>query len=350
MEIKQNTLYLTTEGSYVSRDHLNLKVEVEKELKLTVPVHHLESVCVFGRCSFSSYALQLCWEHGVAVNYFSESGFLIGRWEGVPNSSVVLRRAQYRAADRAAASASVARQCVVGKLQNSRQSLMRSARETDVEQERSRLQKCAEEISTLLRRLEHPLTDNGEETELDRIRGYEGQGANLYFNAFDLHLRQQRSDFAFVKRTRRPPLDSINCLLSFIYALLRNDCIAALTATGLDPFVGYLHAERPNRPALALDMMEEFRPWLADRLAITLINRKQIAPDDFIQREGGAVEFTKAGRKAVITAYQARKQETLTHPLLGQEFRIGQLMLAQARILARHLRGDIPHYLPAVFR
>jgi CRISP-associated protein Cas1 len=132
--------------------------------------------------------------------------------------------------------------------------------------------------------------------------------------------------------------------------MVRNDCIAALTATGLDPFVGYLHAERPNRPALALDMMEEFRPWLADRLAITLINRRQITPDDFIRREGGAVEFTKAGRKAVITAYQARKQETVTHPLLNQEFRIGQLMLAQARILARHLRGDIPHYLPAVFR
>jgi CRISP-associated protein Cas1 len=350
MEIKQNTLYLTVEGGYVSRDHLNLKVEVEREVKLNVPIHHLESVCIFGRCSFSPQALQLCWERGVAVNYFSETGFLMGRWEGVPNSSVVLRRAQYRAADDLSAAASIARQCVAGKLQNSRQSLMRSARESGDESERERLQQRAEEISTLLRRLEHPLSENGYETELDRIRGYEGQGANLYLSVFDLHLRQQRADFAFTKRTRRPPLDPINCLLSFIYAMVRNDCIAALTATGLDPFVGYLHAERPNRPALALDMMEEFRPWLADRLAITLVNRRQIAPDDFIQREGGAVEFTKAGRKAVITAYQARKQETVTHPLLNQEFRIGQLMLAQARILARHLRGDIPHYLPAVFR
>src|SRR5262249_39642880 len=159
-----------------------------------------------------------------------------------------------------------------------------------------------------------------------------------------------RADFAFAKRSRRPPLDLINCLLSFIYALLRNDCIAALTATGLDPFVGYLHASRPNRPALALDLMEEFRRWLADPLGITLIKRRQVTSDDFVQREGGAVEFTKAGRKAVITAYQARKQETITHPLLNQEFRSGQLMLAQSRILARHLRGDIPHYLPAVFR
>src|SRR5262249_36573322 len=176
------------------------------------------------------------------------------------------------------------------------------------------------------------------------------QAANLYFNVFDLHLRQQRADFAFGKRSRRPPLDLINCLLSFIYALLRHDCIAALTATGLDPFVGYLHAERPNRPALALDLLVEFRPWLAERLAIKLINRRQITLDDFVRREGGAVEFTNAGRKAVITAYQARKQETITHPLLNQEFRIGQLMLAQSRILARHLRGDIPHYLPAVYR
>jgi CRISPR-associated protein Cas1 len=349
MEIKQNTLYLTVDGGYVSRDHLNLKVEVEKELKLTVPVHHLESVCVFGRCSFSPQALQLCWECGVGVNFFSETGFLLGRWEGVPNSSVGLRRAQYRAADSAAASASIARQCVAGKLQNSRQSLMRSARETDSETERERLQRCAEELAILLRRLEHPLADNGDgESELDRIRGYEGQGASLYYNVFDLHLRQQRADFAFVKRSRRPPLDSINCLLSFLYALVRHDCIAGLTATGLDPFVGYLHAERPNRPALALDLMEEFRPWLADRMAITLINRKQISPDDFVYRDGGAVEFTKNGRKAVITAYQTRKQETITHPLLNQEFRIGQLMLVQSRILARYLRGDIPHYLPFV--
>src|SRR5262249_808204 len=184
-----------------------------------------------------------------------------------------------------------------GKLHNSRHGLMRSARETGDESERERFQRCAEEISTLLRRLEHPLTNNneganGDEPELDRIRGYEGQAANLYFNVFDLHLRQQRADFAFGKRSARPPLDLINCLLSFIYALLRHDCIAALTATGLDPFVGYLHAERPNRPALALDLMEEFRPWLAERLAITLINRRQITLDDFVRREGGAVEFT----------------------------------------------------------
>jgi CRISP-associated protein Cas1 len=354
MEIKQNTLYLTVAGAYVARDHLNLRVEVERELKLAVPIHHLESVCVFGQAMFSPAALQLCWEHGVAVNYFSEHGYLLGRWEGVPSTSVTLRRAQHRRADDGRAAALVARQVVAGKLQNARQSLLRSARESQSEEEAGRLQRCATELSRLLNRLARALDEppEGEQSAdaVDRIRGYEGQAAALYFEVFALQLKQQRETFGFRKRTRRPPRDRINCLLSFLYALLRHDCIAALTATGLDPFVGYLHADRPNRPGLALDLMEEFRPLIADRLAITLINRRQIAPDDFNEREGGAVEFTIAGRKAVIAAYQARKQETVRHPLLDQEFRVGQLMLAQARILARHLRGDLPEYLPCVLR
>jgi CRISPR-associated protein Cas1 len=349
MEIKQNTLYLTTPKTYVSRDHLNLKVEVEKETKLSVPIHHLESVCAFGQITFSSPALQLCWEQGVPVNYFSENGYLIGRWEGVPNTSVVLRRTQYRAADDPPRVAAIARQCVAGKLQNSRQSLLRSARESDAPEESARLQECATEIAHLLGAMQHAI-NRGEAHTLDQIRGYEGQASSLYFEVFSLHLRQQREDFAFTTRSRRPARDAINCLLSYLYALLRHDCIAALTATGLDAFVGYLHAERPARPGLALDLMEEFRPLLADRLAITLVNRRQISLDDFVTREGGAVEFTASGRKAVIAAYQTRKQETVRHPLLEQEFRIGQLMLVQARILARHLRGDLPEYLPCVLR
>jgi CRISPR-associated protein Cas1 len=349
MEFKQNTLYLTTPNTYISRDHLNLRVEVDHEVKLSVPIHHLESVCIFGQVALSPPALQLCWEHGVSVNYFSENGYLIGRWEGVPNTSVTLRRAQYRAADNPAAAAAIARQCVAGKLQNSRQSLLRSARESSSPEESARLQECAAEIAQLLGTIQYAY-NRGEALTVDQIRGYEGQGANLYFEVFDLHLRQQREDFTFRGRSRRPARDAINCLLSFVYALLRHDSIAALTATGLDPFVGYLHADRPNRPGLALDLMEEFRPLLADRLAITLINRRQITRDDFVEREGGAVEFTPAGRKAVIKAYQMRKQETVRHPLLDQEYCIGQLLLVQARILARHLRGDLADYLPCVLR
>jgi len=378
MEIKQNTLYLTTQNSYVSRDHLTLRIEVERELKLAVPIHHLESVCVFGQSVISPAALELCWEHGVGVNYFSENGYFVGRWEGVANTSVMLRRAQYRAADNPKVTALIARQFVAGKLQNSRQSLLRSARETESPEEEKELRGAAGEIARLLQRLrDYDFADpdlseppalaggpinraNGSSGErntapqsvnhVDHIRGYEGQGANLYFRVFQLHLRQQRLDFAFTRRTRRPALDAMNCLLSFLYALVRHDCIAALTATGLDPFVGYLHADRPARPGLALDLMEEFRPLIADRLAITLVNRKQIEIKDFAAREGGAFELKKDSRKAVIAAYQTRKQEVITHPIIGQEFRVGQLMLAQARILARHLRGDIPEYLPCVLR
>lgn len=343
-EIKQNTLFLTTSGNYINRDHLTLRIEFEKVLKLAVPIHHIESICSFGNNMFSPQALQLCWENGVAVNCFSENGYFYGRWEGVPNTSVVLRRTQYRKADDAEFCVTLAKHFIKGKITNSRQSLMRSSRETDSEDEKKELQARADELSVVMRWLER------EAETLDVIRGYEGQAANIYFGAFNLHLRHQREDFYFPKRSRRPPLDLINCLLSYLYALVRHDCISALTATGLDPFVGYLHTERPNRPSLSLDLMEEFRPVLADRLAITLINRKQIDAKDFAIREGGAVEFTKEGRKKVIAAYQTRKQDTLTHPLLQQEFRYGQLYLVQARILARFLRGDIPEYYPFILK
>jgi len=343
MEIKQNTLYLTTPGLYVSRDHLTLQVEQEREVKLVIPIHHLESLCIFGPISISPPALELCWENGISVNYFSEFGYFLGRWEGVPNTSVLLRREQYRIADNKEKIATIAKQCVAGKIQNCRQSLLRSARETASYEEKEKLQACAEDLAGILRRLEVC-------NDIDQIRGHEGQAANFYFGVFDLHLRQQREDFQFKVRSRRPPKDAINCLLSYLYALILHDSIAALTATGLDPFVGYLHADRPNRPGLALDLMEEFRPLLADRLAITMINRRQIGNADFLFREGGAVELSSGARKDLLAAYQTRKQDTITHPLLDQEFRIGQLFLAQARIFARHLRGDIPQYLPCILK
>ena len=185
------------------------------------------------------------------------------------------------------------------------------------------------------------------EGALDALRGAKGwPGSNT--SASSVFSETAARDFSPSSRSRRPPRDRINCLLSFLYALVRHDCIAALTTAGLDPFVGFLHAERPNRPALALDLMEEFRAWMADRLAITLINRRQIGPEHFREREGGAVEFTDAGRRLVITAYQERKKETMQHPLLEQNLRIGQMPFVQARMLARHLRGDLQEYLPLV--
>jgi len=357
-DIQQNTLYLTTPATYVARDHLTLQVEVpvfpenlpaaERTRdratdwrKLSIPIHHLESICVFGPSTISPPALDLCWEHGVAVNYLSEFGYLQARMTGVADTSVTLRRSQFRAADDPAKCAAIARQIVAGKIQNSRNSLLRAARENECGAEQDRLGAVIEAMARQIRGL-------ASATELDAIRGAEGLASNQYFSVFTLMLKQQRELFSFQNRSRRPPRDRINCLLSFLYALVRHDCIAALTAAGLDPFVGYLHVDRPNRPSLALDLMEEFRPWLADRLAITLINRQQIGPAHFREREGGAVEFTDAGRKLVITAYQQRKQETLNHPLLEQNLRTAQLPFVQSRILARHLRADISEYLPFV--
>ncbi len=359
MDLQQNTLYLTTPGSYVARDHLTLQVEVPvyppglppeernrqsatDTRKLSIPIHHLESVCVFGASSISPPAMDLCWEHGVAINFLSENGYLQARVTGVADTSVTLRRAQFRVADDPVRAAAIARQIVAGKIQNSRNSLLRGGRETNDTAEQSQLTDAAD---ALARQLSDLAKTN---PPLDQLRGVEGMAAQTYFSVFGLLLKQQRDDFAFTTRSRRPPRDRINCMVSFLYALVRHDCIAALTSIGLDPFVGFLHADRPNRPSLALDLMEEFRPWLADRLTITLINRQQIQPDHFVLREGGAVEFTDTGRKLVIKAYQERKQESLNHPLLDQNLRIAQLPFVQARILARYLRADLSEYLPLV--
>lgn len=363
-EIIQNTLYLTTHGTFVNRDHLTLQVEVpvyppdlppnertrDKAAdwrKVSIPIHHLESLCAFGPVTVTPPALDLCWEHGVAVHFLSESGYLQARLTGVADTSVTLRRAQFRAADDSRKCAGIARAIIAGKLQNARNSLLRGARESEIPNLKSEIDSAADALARQIQALARfEISDS--KSQMDELRGAEGLGAQTYFAVFALLLKQQRDKFSFSTRSRRPPRDRINCLLSFLYALVRHDCIAALTATGLDPFVGFLHAERPNRPALALDLMEEFRPWLADRLAVTLINRKQVGPEHFREREGGAVEFTDSGRKLVIQAYQARKQETLQHPLLDQQLRIGQLPFIQARILARHLRGDVADYIPLV--
>lgn len=361
-EIQQNTLYLLTSGSYVARDHLTLRVEVPvypesmpmsqrtretavETRKLSIPIHHLESICFFGPSTVTPGALDLCWENGVAVNFLSEHGHFQARMTGVADTSVTLRRAQFRAADDPVRCAAIARQIVAGKIQNARNSLLRASRETDDGGGLNQLQRVIDALANQINLLAELDVASA---SLDALRGSEGLAAQQYFSVFSFALKQQRPIFQFTNRSRRPPRDRINCLLSFLYALLRHDCVAALTAAGLDPFVGFLHTDRPNRPSLALDLMEEFRPWLADRLAITLINRQQISASDFVERAGGVVEFTEAGRKLVIRAYQERKQDSLTHPLLEQNLRLAQMPFIQARILARHLREDLPEYLPLV--
>ncbi len=351
MAVIQNTLYLTTPGTVVLRKHLTLRIEIEKETRLTVPIHHLESICVFGQAVLTPPAMALCWAHQVAVHYHTENGYLLAQVLGSGDTRYLLRRAQYAAADSPQDASRIARQFVAGKLQNARSNLLRSGREVDSDSDRTKLAKAVDELAWLIRLLGDVslvAPECGLREALDPIRGLEGLGAKVYFSVFRYMLKQQREDFRFVTRTRRPPRDRINCLLSFIYALVRHDCLAALTTAGLDSYVGWLHATRAGRPACALDLMEEFRPCLAERLAVTLINRRQIESKHFREREGGAVELTDRGRKEIIQAWQQRKQTEVKHPLFKQHIRIGQVFSIQARLLARTLRGDVLDYIPFI--
>lgn len=339
----QNTLYLLTPGLSVHRDGLALRIEHDRQLKLSLPVHNLESVFVFGADIYLSPAvLRLCWEKGAAVCFFTDWGRLEARVEGVPQGSVMLRRAQHRAADALAAAAPLARAFVAGKLHNTRWLLARSARDAAAPDDADALRIVGDQLAALLRELGRT-PDN-----LDAIRGLEGRAAALHFETFGRHLKPAlRESFPFDGRNRRPPRDALNGLLSFLYALLRHDCTSALTAVGLDPFVGFLHADRAGRESLALDLMEEFRPW-AERLALTLVNRGELKPGQFVVRDGGAVELTEPGRKLLVAAYQQRKAEEIAHPLFREKVRYAQLPLIQARLLARALR-DRTDYEPHLF-
>jgi CRISPR-associated protein Cas1 len=343
MEVQLNTLYVMTRGASVRCDHLTLQVFVDKQKKLTVPIHHLESVALFGNVFASPGMLRLCAEHGVAVSFLSESGRLLSRVDAPGSGNVLLRRTQFRWADLEERRAEVARAVVGGKLHNCRNLLLRAGREAQGDEDQKPLQHAAERIADTIRAL--PAAN-----DTDAIRGHEGDGARQYFGAFTNMVRQSREVFRLENRSRRPPLDPINALLSFTYSLLLQDCVAALGAAGLDPSVGYLHVDRPGRPGLALDLMEEFRPLIADRLALALVNRQQVKPDGFTRREGGAVYMDEVTRRTVITAYQQRKREQVTHPYLEQKVAIGRLPFLQARVLARHLRGDLPAYVPCILK
>ena len=339
----QNVLYLLTPGLSLRREGLALRIEHEKKLKLSLPTHNVESVFVFGADIYvSPSAMRLCWEHGASVCFFTDWGRLEARVEGIPQGSMMLRRAQHIAASTPGRSASFARAFVAGKLHNVRWLLSRSARDAASEEDRELLKNAAQAHARLLKDLEQTSDDH------NVIRGIEGRAAALHFEVFARHLRPSiRADFPFEGRNRRPPRDAVNAVLSFLYALLRNDCVSALTATGLDPFVGYLHSDRAGRESLALDLMEEFRPW-AERLGITLLNRGELKPTDFKYRDGGAVELGEATRKVMVSAFQKRKQEEVTHPLFEEKVRHGQLVFIQARLLARALRSEV-RYEPHVF-
>jgi len=343
MDIILNTLYLMTEGAYLHRDGTALKVEIEKIERLRVPIHHLESVVAMEQVMVSPSAMGLLAEHGVSLTYLGYSGRLLARVDAPVSGNVLLRRKQFRVADDASKCLALSKSFVAGKIQNARNLLMRSARDVSEAVDAKVLEDASKDLADSIRSLEKA-------TDLDELRGYEGSSAKNYFGVFSNLVRQQREDFIMVGRNRRPPKDPVNALLSFCYAILLHDCVAALTSAGLDPNVGFLHGDRSGKPSLALDLMEEFRTLLADRLVLSLINRKQVGPKGFSKREGGCVEMDADTRKAVVTAWQERKKEEIVHPLLEQKCRIGQLPFLQAKLLARVIRGDDSVYIPCVLR
>lgn len=334
-----NTLYITSQESYLAKDGECVAVHHGGTVKAKIPVHTLGGLVLFGQVSCSPFLLGHCAENNVGVSWLTENGRFLASMHGPVHGNVLLRREQYRKADDLEFSASIARAFTIGKVSNCRTLLQRAARERP----EARLEAACVALSDCLRRL-------GKELPLDVVRGVEGEAASLYFGVFDLLISNSEPAFSFTGRNRRPPLDAVNCLLSFFYTLLAHDIRSALETVGLDPAVGFLHRDRPGRPSLALDMMEEFRPYLADRLTCTLINRGQVKAKGFKKMESGAVIMDDATRKEVILAWQERKQEEILHPFLQKKITVGLLWHMQARLLARYIRGDMDAYPPFVIR
>jgi CRISPR-associated protein Cas1 len=341
-EIRQNILYVTIQGLYLHHELEVLKVKQGPDTLLKIPLHHLQGITIFGVSTISPSLLRKCLEADVFVSYLSERGRFLGRLEGSRSGNVLLRIAQIKRALNEAETLDIARAFVAGKIQNSRSNVLRSARDSDQEEHAEELRRVAEKLRASVAKI--PRAES-----LEQLRGFEGDSAKAYFSVFDHCIRQQKEMFQFTKRMRRPPRSRINALLSFVYALLTNECIAACQAVGLDPYVGYLHDERPGRPSLALDLVEEFRSY-GDRLVLTMINRLQIQPADIIERTGGTYQLTDDARKEFLKAYQERKQEEIQHPVLDTRCRIGELPFLQARLLARRIRGDLESYPPYLWK
>lgn len=338
-----NTLYVTLPDSHLRLDNDTLRLQVGDETRLRVPLHHLGAVVCFGPVSVSVPLMHRLADEGAALVLLDANGRFKARLEGATSGNVLLRRANHATSQDDGFALRLGRRIVAGKLRNQRQVLLRGARDAKDETDRRSLTRAAQNLAASQRALPAAAT-------LDAVRGVEGEAARGYFAALNHLVRPDlRGQFSMDGRSRRPPRDRMNALLSFLYSMWMNDCRSACEAAGLDPQVGYLHVLRPGRAALALDLMEEFRA-LADRLALTLINRGQLGATDFAMREGGAVLLEATGRKTVLVAYQERKQEEVTHPLLERSVPIGLLPFLQARFLARTIRGEMESYLPFISR
>lgn len=332
-----NTLYVNTQDSYLRLENDTIRVMVDDETRLRVPLHHLQSVVCFGRVKVSLPLMHQLAEEAKALVLLDESGRFKARLEGPLSGNVLLRRAQHTRSMDPVFALGFARACVAGKVRNARQVLMRGARDSHSEVDAKALNRGAQDLAATLRALPNA-------SDLDTLRGLEGEAARQYFDRQPLLVKADlRQVFSMNGRTRRPPRDRINALLSFLYSMWMNDCRSALESVGLDPQVGFLHTLRPGRAALALDLLEEFRPF-ADRLALSLVNRQQVREDDFTLSTGGGVSLKPDARKTVVTAFQARKQDEVQHPLLKQVLPLGLLPQVQARLMARAIRQESDNF------
>lgn len=336
-----NTLFVTTDDSYLSKEGESIVVKRSGKQVLRVPALTLDGIVCIGRSFLSTPLLQLCGDKGLTVSIVTRSGRIIGRFEGPMSGNVLLRRDQHRLSLDPDTRLAIAKRFVFGKVSNSRTVTLRGVR--DHGDPEGRLGETTEVLLRILRRVDLA-------RDLDELRGLEGEAARTYFGIFEDLITRDDPQFRFSGRSRRPPLDRVNALLSFAYGLLRHDARSACEAVGLDPQIGFLHADRPGRSGLALDLMEELRAPFADRVVLTLINRQQVSPSDFEIRPGGAVRLKENARKALIVTYQKRKQDALTHPFLRDETTVGLVPHLQARLLARHLRGDLDGYPPFLSR
>ena len=336
-----NTLFITTQGAYLNKDGLSVVVNIGHKEALRLPIHNLGGIVCFGQVSCSPFLMHFCAESDVLISFLSEYGQFLARVHGPVSGNVLLRKAQYRRSEQPETAAAVARSIVIGKIANSRTVLQRYLRDHG----------DSPEITAVILRLKHQLENLARlELNTDSIRGTEGEAAENYFSVFNRLITGPDAEFSFSGRNRRPPLDPVNAMLSFVYTLLAHDIESALESVGLDPAVGFLHCDRPGRAGLALDMQEEFRAFIADRLVLSLINLKQVSPTGFKTNENGAVTMNDDTRKTILSAYQQRKKEIVEHPFIKEKVELGLLFFVQARLMAKYLRGELDAYPPFIWR
>ena len=338
-----NTLFVNSEDIYLSLDGENVVANRGRQEVARYPLHILSGIVSFSYAGASPALMGACAQRDVSLAFCTPRGRFLARVSGESSGNVLLRRTQYRTADDPGPCCRIARNMIFGKVHNARWSIERTRRDHGLRVDEDALSNASGQLRELLPQF-------AVETSLELLRGLEGAGATVYFGVFDQMILGEKPLFAFSNRNRRPPLDPVNALLSFAYSLLTHDCASALESVGLDAYVGFLHRDRPGRTSLALDLMEELRPCLADRFVLTLINNRVVHKGDFEFRENGAVYLTDSGRKAFLTHWQERKKAELTHPYLGEKIPWGLVPYIQALLLARTLREDLEEYPPFLWK